>query len=467
MRTDPRVTVVTDLGFGDAGKGSIVDYLARTDQVTTVVRFNGGSQAGHNVVTPDGRHHTFNQFGSGSFVPNVATHLSRFMLVNPLSLWQEAERLAGVNVSDALDRLTIDRGALVISPYQAAANRLREVARGAGRHGSCGQGIGETMQDWLDHGDKVLTVADMLRPAIALRKLEFVRALKLAQLEEVTRDLPETPQVLADVATLHDLELSAVVAKFYEHFTTQVRVVDGSFLKQLLDTGHVVFEGAQGVLLDEWYGFHPYTTWSTTTNANAQQLLHEQHYGGEVTRLGLVRGYATRHGAGPFVTEDVGMTAALPDPNNPFNAWQETMRVGYFDLVAARYALEVAGAVDGLVITNLDRLVGRDELLVAGGYVYRGSSKADLEHYFDLAANRLIRRIKVGQKGDLDYQGVLTQRLMDCVGCYRCGSQWNIDSVATATSYAEWIAETMGLPLAITSFGPTAADKQLLLPLHK
>src|SRR4028118_2130871 len=116
------VTVVTDLGFGDAGKGSVTDYLGRHGAVA-VVRFNGGGQAAHNVVTPDHIHHTFRQFGSASFVPGIKTHLSRFMLVSPLHLWNEAQELTAKGVPNAIFRLSIDEDTLIVSPYQEAGNR--------------------------------------------------------------------------------------------------------------------------------------------------------------------------------------------------------------------------------------------------------------------------------------------------------------------------------------------------------
>ncbi|MGW5010844.1 adenylosuccinate synthetase, partial [Micromonospora chalcea] len=134
--------MVVDLGYGDAGKGTVVDLLCATRQVHTVIRFNGGAQAAHNVVLRDGRHHTFAQFGAGTFRPGVRTHLARHVVVDPLALAAEADHLASVGVPDALDRLTVDGEALLATPYHRAANRAREIARGADRHGSCGLGVG-------------------------------------------------------------------------------------------------------------------------------------------------------------------------------------------------------------------------------------------------------------------------------------------------------------------------------------
>ena len=170
--------IVCGLGFGDEGKGSVVDFLCSPrlpSPARTVIRFNGGAQAAHNVLTADGRHHTFAQFGSGSFTPGVRTHLSRFVLVDPLALAAEAAHLASAGVPDALDRLTVERDALLVTPYHQAANQTREAARGRDRHGSCGMGIGETVRYALAWPGDAPRVADCAAPRKLARTLGCLR----------------------------------------------------------------------------------------------------------------------------------------------------------------------------------------------------------------------------------------------------------------------------------------------------
>jgi len=412
--------IVADLGYGDSGKGAVVDWLCSASgggPVRTVVRFNGGAQAGHNVVTADGRHHTFAQFGSGSFTPGVRTHLSRFVLVDPLALAAEAAHLAAVGVPDALARLTVDRDALLVTPYHQAANRAREAARGRDRHGSCGMGIGETARYALEHPADAPRVADCAAPRALARSLGRLRDRLADELGPL-----EGPEVddLCDA---------------YRAFADRVPLVDGGYLGRLLRAGPAVFEGAQGVLLDEWRGFHPYTTWSTTTFANAEALLAEA--GETAVRLGVVRCYLTRHGPGPFVTEDP--TLEFPEPHNRHGTWQGAFRTGHPDAVALRYAVEVAGGVDGIALTHLDA-AARHRLRLCRAYQ---------------AGGQRMPRITPGPERDLRWQEQLTSTLLRARPVYEDpvledpGRQW-----------PGIFAEFLGAPVVLRSHGPTAACLQ-------
>lgn len=445
MSQDSRITIVTDLGFGDAGKGSAVDYLVRTQHARLIVRYSGAHQAGHNTVTDDGRHHTFHQFGSGSFVDGVHTHLASTMMVSPLHLWEEADELAAKGVPDPLGQITIDERALIITPYHQATNRIREALRGDGRHGTCGYGVGEAMSDSIEHPDEAIRAGELRWPQHLARKLEATRQRKLDEFANRRTEIIKAGRA-RDLETLEDCELSQEVIDFYRVFSLMVAIISGDALAGLLASHeHTVFEGAQGVLLDEWYGFHPYTTWSTTTNANADRLIAEAGFDGEVTKLGVLRAYATRHGAGPFPSEHPLLSTALADANNPHNPWQEGFRVGHFDQVLARYALDVVGHIDGLVISCLDQLVGLTNWSVCEGYCH---DSTEFDH------------IIPSSHPDLAYQEKLTQELLESQPILRR----IVDGPVTdrhIPGYLARIESMLGVPIRITSTGPRASDKRL------
>ena len=413
-------TVVTDLGYGDAGKGGVVDRLCASGPVRAVVRFNGGAQAAHNVVTPDGRHHTFAQFGSGT-LRGVPTHLSRFTLVDPLALTAEAAHLTALGVPDPFALLTVDRRAPLTTPYHAAANWLRERARGTARHGSCGMGVGETARYALEHPDDVLTAGDCTSRGALLRRLTLLHDRLADELGPLG-----TPPVerCADV-------LSA--------FARTVTLVDDAWLPRTLAGGPVVFEGAQGVLLDEWHGFHPHTTWSTTTPANALTLLAEAGADGSASRLGVVRTYTTRHGPGPLVTEDPELTALLPEPHNGRGPWQGPFRIGHFDAVAHAYAVDACGGLDALAVTHLDAPARCPGLRIARSYAVDGA---------------LLDRLPPAIPGDLDRQEALTRRLAGARPAV-----WDTPG-SDPHAWSEAIGDALSLPVVLESHGPTAQDKR-------
>lgn len=352
-----RAWVVADLGFGDAGKGTIVDYLVRSRGAKLVVRWNGGAQARHAVVTDDGRSHVFSQLGAGTFVPGVRTHLAETVIVHPSALLFEARHLAtqGVPVEDALARLTIAESARVITPFHQAANRLRELARGASRHGTCGVGIGETVRDSLESSD-VVRARDLVAERAALaRKANAARERLVASLPMA--DLARLPAAAEELSTLRDPGVTARWIDLLEPLRARAGlVVQDDALAAMLRAGPAVLEGAQGVLLDETHGFQPHTTWSDCTPAAACALLRRHGVSDGVERLGVLRTYLTRHGEGPFPSEAPSLQARLPEAHNASDGWQGAFRVGHQDLVLLRYALSVAGGIDGLALTHVDRL---------------------------------------------------------------------------------------------------------------
>jgi len=193
------------------------------------------------------------------------------------------------------------------------------------------------------------------------------------------------------------------------------------------------------------------------TFRNADTLLLENDFVGEIFKLGLVRAYATRHGAGPFVTEDQDLTAQVPDYHNPTNDWQREFRVGYLDFVALRYALAVTGNVDGLAITNLDRLDAISEWRTCDLYRYLGKG-VNVAKYFELQGSA-ISKIKVpDDPTNLASQEELTKLLFNMQPIYENCRQ-------DKRAYIELIGQTLSVPVAITSAGPTALEKESDFPV--
>lgn len=441
-----KAILIADIGYGDAGKGSMVDYLTRQTGAHTIVRYNGGAQAAHNVITPDGLHHTFAQFGSGSFMPGVNSLLSRYMLIHPPAMLAEERHLRTVGVVDAFSRMMVEREALIISPYQQAANRLKEIQRGSGRHGSCGLGIGETKSDWLTAPADALTAGDLTDVNLTIKKLEHTRLRKLDQLRDVLHDLDGVESAAAEIAALTDPHLSEATAELFRYWAGLIRLIDrDAFAGVLNREGTVIFEGAQGVLLDEWWGFYPYNSWSNLTFENADALLNEAGYTGETQRLGLTRIYSTRHGAGPMVTEDEQWTRTLDEPHNRLNDWQQDFRCGPLDLPAVRYALQVLGPVDGLAITHLDRLHDLPAPRICDRYTVEG----EIARYLTTNGEQIT---PVADPTDLDSQAALTRALFTARPIL---SELSLEPVEAV----DQISTALGTPAIYTSFGQKSNEK--------
>ncbi|MVU77866.1 adenylosuccinate synthetase [Nocardia sp. ET3-3] len=410
-----RHLIVVDLGFGDAGKGATVDWLcspAAGLDVAAVVRFNGGAQAAHNVIA-HGRHHTFRQFGSGT-LSRVPTLLSRHMLVEPLALAAEARALAALGVADPLSLLWVDERALLTTPIHGAANRCREDTRGTSRHGSCGIGIGETASYALDHDAP--RVADCARPDVLRRKL-------------IALEQHYAPLLAGG---RHRYEPIDELIEAYTAFARAVAILPGDQLAGFARHGRLVFEGAQGVLLDEWRGLHPYTTWSTVEPRHARAMLGRIGAPGYV--LGVTRAYMTRHGAGPFPTEDPALS--IPERHNGTGEYQGAFRLGHLDPLLLRYAVEACDGIDGLAVNHLDAV---GEIRTATGY---------------LTPDGCVDRVETGVWQNLDHQRRLTDLLTAATPALA-------DLPADVPGHLE--AE-LGVPVVLTAHGPDRADRTLRIP---
>lgn len=374
-----RALVVLGLGFGDEGKGTVVDWLARrATRPPLLVRWNGGPQAAHHVVTDDGRVHCFSQLGSGSFVEGARTHLGPGMVVDPYALHAEAAAFARSGVPGALGRLSIDPRAVLVTPWHAIVNRIREALRGPAAHGTTGRGVAEAKLG------AAAVVAGQVGPGLddALNDLREELRRTAAALIEAHPDPPEEARRLiarADDRDLWDRFLEAA------HGLRPAGVV---ITAQLPAVETIVLEGAQGALLDRDHGFFPHVTPSRITRAAAEEAMHQMGIQAPVEVWGVLRGVHTRHGAGPFPSEDADLTARLPERHNREDGCAGRFRVGWLDGVLARWALAFAGPIDRLAITCLDRI----ESLPRRAVVDSWEPGVDLERTIPGERTELARR---------------------------------------------------------------------------
>ncbi|MDG4555423.1 MAG: adenylosuccinate synthetase [Candidatus Competibacter sp.] len=350
--------VVIGAQFGDEGKGRLTDYrAAQTGGDALVVRFNGGAQAGHTVVAPDGRRHVFSHIGSGTLA-GAATYLSRFFVANPILFLKEVDTLATL---DARPVVYADPASPVTTPYDMMINQIVERERGDGRHGSCGIGFGETLERNLD-GRFALTVADLADPSALTRRLDAIRReyapARLARLGFAHTFGPNADLFRSD----------AILARYVEDAERFLDATITAEARTAIGNRPLVFEGAQGLLLDQDRGCFPHVTRSNTGLRNVLTLANE--WGLE--RLDVTyatRAYLTRHGAGPLPRElpEKPYPGIVDETNRP-NAYQGALRFAWLDLdllgravredlsdAAAHPALTVNA---GLAITCLDQLGG-------------------------------------------------------------------------------------------------------------
>ena len=453
-----KVILIQGLAYGDEGKGSTVDYLTRRENASMVVRFNGGAQAAHNVVTSDGQEHTFSQFGSGTLA-GADTFLSEYMIVNPLYAINEAEHLESLTGCDPFDQLYVDEGALVTTPYHVATNRLKELLRGlANRHGSCGMGIGETVEDTLipQRHQLVLRVEDLKdtdKLICTLRKLRNHRTQLWEKRAEKLLRTPIGEQVERELTLLRS-EPEEYLDR-YKDFCQRAHITNHSTLANALEgDGCVVFEGAQGVLIDQDYGFQPYTTWSRCTWQNADQLL--MYFKGERQYLGVIRSYMTRHGHGPLVTEDASLEHTVHQiDHNKANLWQRGFRCGQFDPIALRYAIGVLGRVDGLVVTHMDTL----EKFDCGVQV---CEQYQWDTPFVPYAGEGLFTTRERRSDHIDIPlTVPSFERQSRVSYYldKANPLYNTMS-ATSVKFISLVEKRLKVPVVTTSHGPTADDKR-------
>lgn len=339
-----KAKIVVGLGFGDEGKGITTDYLVSHKCIpsqTIVVRYSGGHQAGHTVVNGNVRH-VFKTYCSGA-LRGAESYLSEFCCFYPPSLMGEYSVLKDKTIDPP--KLSIHPLAMLTTPYDIAYNRIREKRLG---HGSVGVGIGTTMQ--RNKGPYKLLAVDLLNETILRQKLKSVQS--YYDSEQYTFNTTEHKE--------YDRIVRIEMVDFYDSIRQmQVQIVPYDYLTNFRD---VVFEGAQGILLDMDHGIFPNVTYSNTTSKNAIAICKQ--LGIEDVELYYVtRCYTTRHGNGWMPNEDKIELVNNSKETNVLNDWQGIFRIGELDYGLVNHALICDGIYSSdydkhLVVTCLDQRPG-------------------------------------------------------------------------------------------------------------
>lgn len=348
-----RVYIVVGLGFGDEGKGLSTDYLCSKTEKPLVVRFNGGHQAGHTVVLPNGKKHIFACFGSGT-LRNVPTYWSKFCTFSPAILLEEYKELIAIQSEPVI---YINNLCPVTTHYDILYNRALEATRADSRHGSCGVGFGATIERHQNSPIK-LFVQDLLYPQIYTNKLKSIRSYYQHKINHETNF--DFDQFNHDE---EDLTFSLLIDKLNELIADKIiNICSDKFIfsdNQSWET--IIFEGAQGILLDMDFGTYPFVTRSNSTSINALQIVKDNlPIETPIEIVYITRCYQTRHGAGPF-KRNSPLKLLDNAETNRYNEHQGEFYVDYLDIDNLNYALRcdsnfTYGVKKNLIVTCLDHI---------------------------------------------------------------------------------------------------------------
>jgi adenylosuccinate synthase len=415
-------TAVIGLQWGDEAKGKIVDLL--TDQHDVVVRYQGGNNAGHTVVC-NGQTYKLSLLPVGLLRPGIISVISTGVVVNPQALLGEIGQLRARNIAVGENLLISDR-AHVIFPWHVAEEAILEDSRGDNAIGTTRRGIGTCYRDKAGRSHAI-RMGDLYHTATFAARLKDIVQQKNAMLRALAPDWQPL-----DAAKIADEYLAYALA-------LEVHVTDTTaFLHKALAAGkRLLFEGAQGSLLDLDHGTFPFVTSSSSSGCGI-------HSGSGVPErnisrmIGVVKAYTTRVGGGPFPTElnnEIGQH--IRDVGREYGTVTgRPRRCGWFDAVAAGYGARISG-VDSLSVMLLDVLSQLDEIKVCTAYEIDGQRTTDFpSHVEDLAQARPVYRTLPGWKSDIAH----VRRLADFPKPTR--------------AYLDALAELIGKPVEIVSIGP-------------
>ncbi len=420
--------VVVGAQWGDEGKGKIVDWLS--ERADIVVRFQGGHNAGHTLVI-GGKTYKLSLLPSGVVRPGKVGVIGNGVVIDPWALTAEIERIKNQGVEVTRDTLRIAENATLILPLHRELDQMREEAAGVGKIGTTGRGIGPAYEDKV--GRRAIRVQDLKTLATLGPKVDRI----LTHHNALRRGLGK-PEV--EKATLL-AELAEIAPKILPYIEVVWDLLD----RERKAGKRILFEGAQGALLDIDHGTYPFVTSSNTV---AAQAATGSGVGPRAVGyvLGIAKAYTTRVGSGPFPTElfdDIGQQ--IGEKGHEFGTVTgRARRCGWFDAVLVRQTIKVAG-IDGIALTKLDVLDGFKELKVCVGY--------------DLDGER-IERLPAGQNAQERVKPVW--ETFEGWTQSTCGARSWADLPAQAVKYVRRIEELIGCPVTLLSTSPERDDTILM-----
>ena len=412
--------VVIGTQWGDEGKGKVVDWL--TDHAEGVVRFQGGHNAGHTLVI-NGRKTILPLIPSGILRERVACYIGNGVVLSPAAVLQEIDELESVGVAVA-SRLRVSGACPLILPYHVAIDQAREAAKGEAKIGTTGRGIGPAYEDKVAR--RAIRLQDLFDQRRFAEKLREALDLHNFMLQHYLKAKP------VDYQQVHDETLA-----FAPRLAPMVADVSSELYRAAAAGKPLLFEGAQGSLLDIDHGTYPFVTSSSCVAGSAAggsgvgpQMLHYV--------LGIAKAYSTRVGSGPFPTElDDAAGEWLRQKGNEFGSVTgRPRRCGWFDAAVLKRSIQING-ISGLCITKLDVLDGMEKIKLGVGYRVGGTT--------------------------LDIFPAGADATRDCVPIYEEMPGWSESTVgierldalpANARAYLKRLEQICGVPVDIISTGP-------------
>ncbi len=472
--------ILCGMQFGDEGKGSFIDYLAFNHNIDAVIKYNGGSQASHTVITPNGTLHKFSQLGSGMFLEKCHTYLTENMVINLDNLMVELDvfsKKTGIPISKLLERIHIHENCFVVTPYHKLINKLRELSKGEKRRGSVGTGVSEVKYLLYEEelGLQVKDIFNLTSNTPITNKLEALHHYANTFYHQ-NEDLiwSNTPDFMKDsleknIAFLLNSKVCLGLAMNYvmnlKKATDEVNLskciystYESSFRKEC---GTVIFEGSQGLLIDSTYGIKPNTTYLDTTINYALDI---SSYKDKIHKIGIAKAFTSRHGCGIFPTESLEVSSKISDENQESSFWNGSIRFGWFDAILLRYAQSI-NHVDELYLSSLDKLDSFEKLKICNEYLYNGIVDDKFKKIFEFVTvengNVIITDIK-------ENDDALSLYLEKCIPKYISINGWHSDISnisdkkmlpQNCLEYISTLEKLIHIPITVISVGSTRENK--------